>query len=191
MYEQEQMQLRALATSNNPERLTHYRAICRLRDTILAAAVLAQSQALLDASGYQPDPNRSLVDNYHRAIEVLEQHLSQSSIPISEQQLIALVGIGALAGWSVQIEDGEHEIHVHHSGGEELDPMLAHLLARALDRSPDQEAAFWARVEAAARTLPHESNLALAAARGLLDETPMNELDDTVSEMMIDSIMGG
>lgn len=191
MYEQEQMQLRALATSSNPEKITHYRAISRLRDQILAAAVIGQARALLEASGYQPDPNRSLIESYHRAIELLEQHLSQSSIPINEQQLLALVGIGALAGWSVQIEDGAQDVHVFQSGGEELDPMVVHRLARALDRSPDQEAELWERIEAAARDLPQDRTLALGAARGLLDETPMNELDDAVSEMMIDSIMGG
>ncbi|MBZ0302657.1 MAG: hypothetical protein K8J31_23130, partial [Anaerolineae bacterium] len=67
-YEQETMQLRALATSNNPELLAHYRAICERRDGILTEAVTAISHTLLSQSGYQRDLDQPSIENYQQAL---------------------------------------------------------------------------------------------------------------------------
>ncbi|MBZ0301764.1 MAG: hypothetical protein K8J31_18600, partial [Anaerolineae bacterium] len=64
-------------------------------------------------------------------------------------------------------------------------------LAKALDRSPKLEPLLWQEIESAAESAPEETELVLAAARCLLDEIPMNELDNAVGAMVIDSMMGG
>jgi hypothetical protein len=191
MYEQEIAQLRALATSNNPDLVTRYRAICGLRDGILTEAVNALAHSILDQSGYYPDPQRTPTENYQHALELVEHHLAQSGVPVIEQQLLALVGVGALVGWRVQLQDDEHDLQVYQSGAEMLDPVVIHRLAKSLDRSPDEEAALWQQIKMAAESSPEDTTLVLAATRCLLDEIPMNELDSAVGTMVIDSILGG
>ena len=191
MYEHAVVQLRTLATSPDPAEVARYRAICGYRDTILADVVVTIAKAILDHSGYRPDPAAEPIDNYRRALDVIEHHLAQSSLPLSEQQLLALIGIDALAGWTVQLEDEDHETQVIKSGAGVLDPIVTHRVARALDRSPDQEPGLWLRIQASAESAPEETTLVLAAVRVLLDEIPMNELDNAVGTMVVDSILGG
>jgi hypothetical protein len=191
MYEQAIVQLRKLATSENPEWVTRYRAICQRRDVILTDAVTSVARALLDASGFQPDPTRPPLENYPQALEQLEHHLSQSSIALIEQQLLALLGVGALAGWTVQLEDEEHDLLVYQSGSVDVDTVVIHRLARALDRSPDTEPLLWEHLRASAAGEGDEATLVLGAARSLIDELPMNELDTAVATTIVDSIMGG
>ena len=192
MYEQAIVQLRKLATSDNPEWVTRYRAICKRRDVILADAVTSVAEALLDNSGYQSEVNRTPLENYRRALEQIEQHLMQSSVPVAEQQLLALVGVGALAGWTVHVEDEDHaRISVVHDHDNDLDPMVVHRLARGLDRSPDTEPLLWEHIRAAAANEGDDTILVLGAGRSLLDEVPMNELDNSTTAVIVDSIMGG
>jgi hypothetical protein len=191
MYEQEIAQLRAMATSNDPDRLTRYRTIRKHRDHALTGAVAEMAQSLLTASGYQSDSSLPPAENYRRALEAVENHLAQSSIPVAEQQLLALTGIGALRGWHVELADDEHDFQVYYSDTEEIDPVVVHRLAKALDRSPDQEPLLWQHITAAASQEPEETRLVLAAVRSLLDEVPMNEMDDMVGKVIIDSILGG
>lgn len=191
MYEQAIMQLRKLATSDNREWITRYRAICQRRDVVLAAAITSAARALLEASDFQPDPDRTPLENYPQALEHLEHYLAQSSIPLSEQQLLALLGVGALAGWSVQLEDEAHDLLVYQSGSPDLDTVVVHRLSRALDRSPDTEPLLWEHIRAAAEGEGDDMMLVLGAARSLIDEMPMNELDTAVATTIVDSIMGG
>lgn len=192
MYEQAIVQLRKLATSDNPEWVSRYRAICQRRDVVLAAAVSAVAKGLLDASGYQPDPARTPLENYRHALEEIEHYLIQSNVPVAEQQLLALVGVGALAGWSVQFEDEDHaRVSVHHDDDDDLDPIVVHRLARALDRSPDTEPLLWEKIQEAAAGEGDDITMVLGAARSLIDEMAMNELDTSTTATIVDSIMGG
>lgn len=191
MYEQAIVQLRKLATSDNPEWVTRYRAICQRRDGVLATAVTSVAKALLDASDFQADSARTSLENYPLALDHLEHYLAQSSIPLSEQQLLALLGVGALAGWHIEFEDAEHDLRVYRSGSVELDTFVVHQLARALDRSPNTEPLLWEHIRAAAADEGDDTILVLGACRSLIDETPMNELDNATTATIVDSIMGG
>jgi len=191
MYEHAIARLQALATSNNPDEVAQYRAICGQRDRILAEAVVVIAKMLLERGGYRSDPNAKPAENYHHALDTVEHALAQSSIPLTEQQLIALVGIDALTGWTVRFDNQNREPRVIQSGADVLDPIVTHRIARALDRSPDQEPGLWLRIHDAADSAPEDTILNLAAVRALLDEIPMNELDSAVGTMVVDSIMGG
>jgi hypothetical protein len=191
MYEQAIVQLRKLATSDNPEWVTRYRAICKRRDVILADAVTSVAEALLDSSDFQPNLAYTSLENYPQALDQLEHHLTQSSIPLTEQQLLALLGVGALAGWAVQFEDEEHDLRVYQTGSVDLDMFVVHRLARALDRSPDTEPVLWERIRVAASSEGDDTIMVLGACRSLIDEVPMNELDNSTTAVIVDSIMGG
>jgi hypothetical protein len=195
MYEQEIAQLRAWATSNDQAKITRYRAVCAQRDAVLIQAVKAMAQQLMAAGGYQLNPAHQPLENYEGALDAIENQLSQSSVPVDDQRILALIGVGALDGWKVQLQDDEHDLRVYQSGTSGIDPIVAHRIGRSLDRSPDQEQALWQQVEIAAQTAAQNSDaepaLFLASVRLLLDEIPMNELDDAVGTMVLDSILGG
>jgi hypothetical protein len=191
MYEQAIVQLRKLATSENPEWVTRYRAISQRRDVVLAAAITSVAEALLEASDFEPNAAHTSLENYPQALDHLEHYLAQSSIPLGEQQLLTLLGVGALAGWSVQLEDEEHDLLVYQSGSVDLDTFVVHRLARALDRSPDTEPVLWEHIRAAAANDGDDTVLVLGACRSLIDEVAMNELDNSTTTVIVDSIMGG
>lgn len=191
MYEQAIVQLRKLATSENPEWVTRYRAICARRDVILADAVTSVAEALLESSDFQPDSAHKSLEKYPQALEHLEHHLAQSSVPLIEQQLLALLGVGALAGWTVQLEDEERGILVYQSGTTDVDTFVIHRLARALDRSPDTEPLLWEHIRAAAMSEGDDMAMVLGACRSLIDEVNMNELDASTEKVIVESIMGG
>ncbi|MAS36887.1 MAG: hypothetical protein CL610_22985 [Anaerolineaceae bacterium] len=191
MYEQATVQLRTLATSDRVTEVAQYRAICDRRDDILTQVVAAIARSLLAASGYHPLPENTPDANYRLALDHMEQHLAQSSIAVRDQQLLALVAVDALGGWHLEPQDDTQEMHVYHSDTDELDPVVVHRLAKALDRSPDQEPLLWQHIQEAAVTAPENTTLILASVRVLLDEIPINVLDDAAGQMVVDSIMGG
>jgi hypothetical protein len=90
------------------------------------------------------------------------------------------------------VEDEDHaRISVFHDDDDDLDPMVVHRLVRGLDRSPDTEPMLWAHIRTAAEGEGDGAIMVLGASRSLIDETPMNELDNATTATIVDSIMGG
>ncbi len=186
-------QLKRLATSDQETARQRYAAICNQRDAVLTRAVTAAARQLLEASGYHGSGAGRA--EHQRAVALIEDHLAQSSIPEIDQRLLALVGSGALAGWVLMqpmSEEAGVEFQPYHSGRSELDPAIVHRLARALHRSPDHDARLQAHIAASSADLaPDDAALIAASIEGVLAEISVGELDDSVENAVIDSILGG
>jgi hypothetical protein len=188
-------QFRRLATSGGDEAEKRYKAICDQRDVVLAHAVTSTGKLLLAESGYSQNPGLSSDQNNQQAVRSMEEHLAHSSIAETDQDLLALVGTGALLGWAIsqaQGEDSPQMYRFYPIDKEELDPLIAHRLAKALDRSPDHEPLLRKMVKVETAKLPEEeASLVTAAIQVLLSDARVTELEEVLRKIVADSILGG
>jgi hypothetical protein len=96
-------QLQRLMASNSDDARKRYGAICDQRDTILTRAVYSVARTFLKEGGYQRHPDQSPIQNHQQAVKVIEEYLAQSSVPETEQRLLALAGtgVGRLGGQTI------------------------------------------------------------------------------------------
>jgi hypothetical protein len=88
-------------------------------------------------------------------------------------------------------EEIDHSFRPHQGSGNEVDPALVHRLARALYRSPDHAPLLQPYIVEAEQLPAEDATLVLASIQSLLAEVPIGQLDDTLENMVIDSILGG
>jgi hypothetical protein len=188
-------QFRKLSASISPEARERYIAICNQRDAVLTHAVLAAAKHLLSESKYQADPQLTPNQNNQAAIKSLEEYLADSSISEMDQYLLALIGTGALYGWGFRqaLEEESPQIYeFYRIDSNELDPMIIHRLARAIDRSMNHTALLQRFISDELVKLPHEdAELIAVAIQMLLTETPASDLEEDFGRIVLDSILGG
>ena len=188
-------QLQKLAAANVEEAKKHYQAICDQRDTILAQAVRSAAKLLLEKSGYRSNPDLPLDQNNQQAVECIEEHLAQSSLSETDQALLALVGTGALLGWAFSLthdEAASQTYRFYAIEAEELDPLIAHRVAKALDRCLDHEPVLRRFITSETAKLPQqEARLVTAAIHILLSEMTMSEFEADLGKVVLDGILGG
>lgn len=186
-------QVKKLATSGTEDGKHRYKTLCDQRDAVLARAVLAIAQSLLEKSRYRDDSALTPAQNYQQAMKFMEEYLIDSSISDTDQDLLALVGTKALVGWALiqaQEEDAPQVYRFHQTEKEELDPVIVHRLAKALDRSPDQERLLRQFLTGETASLP-DGDLVTAAIHLLLSDTSIGEAEEDLRKTVLDSILGG
>jgi hypothetical protein len=180
--------LKHLAGAQDAQQQARYQKLLDERDHILTQAVVAAAKTLLKASGYIQNASKP---NNQRAVALLGDYLSESSVPEIDQQLLALVGTESLFGVKLEsVEDGD-TLRLSTTDAHEFDPLIMLRLAKALNQSLDQEALLW-RMIAEAISLPQEeAELVRSAISALLNEIPVSELDDGLGQMVVNSVLGG
>jgi hypothetical protein len=182
--------LKYVAVSGDPEQQIRYRKILDQRDQVLTQALIAAAQALLQASSYSW-PRANARHNNQQAIALLQDHLSQSSIPEIDQRLLALVATESLSGLKLRNDQEDDSFRLFPTGTQGLDSLIVLRLAQALNHSLDQEALLWRMIAEAVTPLSEDAELVRAAIAALLNETAITELDDALGQMVINSVLGG
>lgn len=182
-------QLRKLDMANDPKLTARYIAICERRDQVLTHAVVQVAQHLLEQSGYRDDEALDETQNNQNGVDMMQDYLSgRSSVPEMEQRLLALVGRGVLFNKMIP-GDMVGAFRLIGPTQERLDPLLVHRIARALDRSQDQEPVLWRCIDA--QLTDEDDKLVRPAIRVLLDDMSLTALDRSIEKMIHDSIPGG
>jgi hypothetical protein len=182
--------LKQLAESDDPDDKARFQNILNQRDRALTQAVIETARILVENSGFSSDPEATPNQNHQQAMLAVEEYLDKSMIPETEQQLLALVGTGALFGWKVDIRNEDDVMRLYPTSDQELDPRIMLRVARALYRSPDQEPLLWPIIDADIQVLK-DSGLVKAAIRAVLDEIPVDAFADTMGTMIVQSVLGG
>ena len=182
--------LRRLDVAEDEDAKQEYKRIHDRRDEVLTRVVIVVARMLLSESDYETDPQLIPEENNRNAVTALQDYLSgRSSIPEMEQRLLALVARGVLFGKLVS-EDMVGRVSLVGTTDEQLDPVLVHRLARALDRSDEQEPLLWQAIDAELST-GDDASLIRTSIRLLLDEISISTVDESMEKMILDSIPGG
>lgn len=181
--------LKQLASTEDPTLKAHYESICTQRDQVLTQAVVATAQTLLKESGVQTKPDTNPNPDRKQASNALQEHLSDSSISETDQRLLALLGTHGLFGMKVEMAQEDDVLRLFPSGGSELDPAIVLRLAKALDRSPQQEPVLWQKITEWVK--PTDAPLVKAAIQMMLDEIVVGDEEKVNKDMVIDNTLGG
>jgi len=121
----------------------------------------------------------------------VQNTLSDSSVPEIDQRLLALVATEALFGLKVETPAEDDALHLYPTQERGLNPLIMLRLARALHRSPDQDALLWQHIVDLVKPPEKSADLIRAAITLVLDEIPVSEFDDSMAKAVLTNTLGG